>query len=292
MMPLTPKTLDLAATFKSHAEWVRDIALQHKAPGLLIGISGKDSMLTFLICARAFEMLGKPERVVGVHYGPAPGAAPVGRTAAMQFVIDQDPVYAQQWLSKNRRGYDRWMDDVIAWLQDEAPDSRICVDSSFDYKDDYLRWAHLFKKAVAGTPAPGACALGEPDTYWVAGTRNATEKILGTYSNISDAVSMQPIEDLWASQVLELCNYLGAPKIALEKSREADCGCGRFELAADNIEEVDAILMVRAGILSPAYLDKTLNPDLRKQLEDFVDTQLRDAGFKAHIPYAPRTFSL
>lgn len=255
------------------------------APGLLVGLSGTDSLLAFLLCAEAFRKLGKPDRVLGVHYGPQPGSPPIGRSKAMQAVIDDDPQYAMQWLSKNRCGYDRWIDQILSWLAQKEPDTTIRVESDFDTGDDYQRWARLFKTAVQGIP--GICNTGNTGEYWVVGTRNATEQTLGSYSNVSSAVSLQPLRGLWKSEVLELCTYLDVPQVAMDKSREEDCGCGRYELASENIEDVDAILMVRGGFLSPDYLARTLNDELRRKLQNFVETQISETSFKSRIPYTP-----
>jgi NH3-dependent NAD+ synthetase len=161
----------------------------------------------------------------------------------------------------------------------------VLVDDSIDFTCDYQRWASLFRSSLSG--ASRTEMLDGGNHYWVVGTRNATEEALGTYSNISGAVSLQPLVNLWKSDVLAICRALGVPQLAIDKSRQVDCDCGRYDLAADHIEEVDAILMARAGQLSPAYLAAHIAPELLARLQAFVDEQLGYGGFKKQIPYIP-----
>jgi hypothetical protein len=269
---LSPRALDPAATFAALVGWTQQLIVEKNAPGFILGLSGTDSILTFLVCATAFEMLGRPGRVVGVHYGP--DFPPADKTPEeIEKILSFNPSY-------------RWAPRVVLpWLRAQAPGAQVLVDTETDYRDDYRRWADLFRRSLNGALKTEPLPAGE--NFWVAGTRNATEQALATYSNISGAVSVQPILGLWKSEVLKLCQYLGVPTIAMEQSRTVDCDCGRFDVAAKHIEEVDWVVMAREGLVSEAWLAGALKPDLRAKLEAFVDEQLRYAGFKKEIPYAP-----
>ena len=65
----SPRKINLSKTFESLVDWVCDQSKAERAPGLIVGISGTDSILTFLVCAEAFKRLGKQNRVIGVHFG-------------------------------------------------------------------------------------------------------------------------------------------------------------------------------------------------------------------------------
>lgn len=271
-LPNKPREIDPAKTFDALVSWIRDVAEEREAPGLIVGVSGTDSILTFLACAKAFEQLGKPERVLGVHYGkpfPPPDKTPEQVEKILQLSSNFN------WVSRA----------IIPWLKDQAPGAQLEVDDSFDIYNDHKRWAALFTKSLAD--ADPRQPLDTTKSFWVVGTRNATEEALGTYSNLSMAVSMQPIVHLWKSEILKICADLGVPQVATDQSRQVDCDCGRFDLAADHIEEVDAVLMVRSGQLSPDYLRDHIDPDLLSKLESFVDEQSTYAGFKKQIPYKP-----
>jgi 8-oxo-dGTP pyrophosphatase MutT (NUDIX family) len=271
--PPLPPTIDPIETFDALVRWVREeIGIKRKAPGLIMGLSGTDSILAFLICSDAFNQIGKAHRVVGVHYGE--DFPP----------IDKTPEQVEKILSLSP-GY-RWVSRIIMpWLRARSPDSQLIVDNSFDYTSDNLRWGHLRHRALNGASKREPLSAGED--YWIVGTRNATEQALGTYSNASEKVSLQPIIDLWKSDVLKLCTALGVPRIAIDNSRQVDCDCGRFDLAAAYIEEVDAILKARAGLISRSDLLKAMAPDLLGKLKTFIDEQTAYAGFKIEIPYSP-----
>lgn len=49
--------------------------------------------------------------------------------------------------------------------------------------------------------------------YFPVGTRNATEQALERRSQVSESVSLLPILELYKTEVLELCAYLGVPQI-------------------------------------------------------------------------------
>lgn len=271
-LPAAPRRLDPEASFNALVDWVHDLARERNAPGMVVGISGTDSLLAFLACAKGYERLGKPDRVMGVHYGkPFP---PTDRTPEqIAHILKISPAF--NWVSRI----------VMPWLQTQAPAVKLITDDSFDTHNDHKRWAALFSASLDG--ADPRQPLDAQNTYWVVGTRNATENMLGTYSNLSMAASVQPLIHLWKSEILQICAHLNVPQIARDQSRQVDCDCGRFDLAADHIEEVDAILMERANQLSPAYLRDKLSPDIYKRLNDFVDEQIAYAAFKKKIPYTP-----
>ncbi len=276
-----PRQIDAQKTFDSLVNWVHDeLIVKRKAPGFVVGISGTDSILTFLVCAEAFKRAGKPERVVGIHYG----AKIPNEDSMSKYEMDEmdDPEQGTCNI-----GQDFWFQkSVLPWLKERAPESKILVDSSINYNSDSHRWAGLMDYSVLSNPDTGA--MRRPgDNFWLVGTRNATEKALRSYSNISALASVQPLEGLWKSEILKICEHLHVPEAALQKSRIADCKCGRFTQQAVHIEEVDALLMTHQGLISPEYVQNTIPRTLRGTLENFIATQRHGAAFKEEIPYVP-----
>lgn len=251
---LVPRKIDPQQTFENLIRWIQTELIEKKAaPGFVVGVSGTDSIVVYLAFAEAFRRLGLPDRVVGVHFAP-----PLPSN-----IQELDPV--------ERDAY--WFQiDVIPWLRSQAPDAQLFVDSSINHRKDGLRWGALVEFSV-------------PENLWVVGTRNATENALNTFSNMSGAVSVQPILHLWKSEILQLAKYLGAPNTVIERSRQADCDCGRDLLPAAYIDEVDAMLMVRQGQLDPAYVEATIPSALRAELQDYIDVQIAKGMFKRQIPY-------
>ena len=269
VIPAAPSA-DPLAMFTGLVSWVKDLIVAKQMPGAIVGISGTDSILAFLICARAFAELGKADRVLGVHYGaPFP---PTDKTEEqLAKILSVNPSY--RWVART----------IVPWLRDKAPGAQVVTDDSIDFTDDYQRWASLMRSSLSG--ASRTEMLDATNCYWVVGTRNATEQALGTYSNISGAVSLQPVMTLYKSDVLKICAGLGVPQLAIDKSRQVDCDCGRYDLAADHIDEVDMLIKLRAGEVGAA--DITMPADLREKLEAFIDQQCDYAGFKTQIPYCP-----
>lgn len=256
--------------FNQVSAWVGDMAQQRGAPGLILGLSGTDSIVSFLACAKAFNELGCPERVIGVHYGPA--WPPEGKTPDLiQKSIELLPSF--MWFPRV----------ILPWLRNAAPGAAIIHDSSIGQYEHERHWADLFRRSLDGVTRREA--MPENHGYWVVGTRNATENALGAYSNLSRAASVEPIMHLWKSEILQICRALGVPAIAMNQSRQVDCDCGRFDTAANHIEEVDAVLMSRMGKIPRHELEQKIGADLLERLENFIEDQVRYAGFKSQIPY-------
>lgn len=264
-----PRTIDPQATFESIVQWIEETAKAERAPGAIIGISGTDSILVYLACAEAFTRMGKPEAVIGVHYGP--------RLDEAQPQPDNGGIYCVSsefnWVAK----------DVFPWLKAQAPQARLELDHSAGYKDDHVRWGRLFSRAVSDTDDGQGLSTSH---YFPIGTRNATEDYLGTYSQISRAVSMQPIVNLYKSEVLQLCEYLGVPQVAMDKSREVDCDCGRFDTAALYLEEVDAFIMKEKGEINKDYF-KGFDAEVRASVMEYVLEEKERNAFREKTPYRP-----
>ena len=162
-----PRKIDPEQTFDNVVEWVGQQSKTHYAPGLIIGISGTDSLLTFLACAEAFKRAGKGNRVLGVHFDHFDTANPATAEGPITCVKDEF-----NWVVK----------DILPWLSAKAPDAGIEIDRTLSASDDNQRWGKLFSRAISDVPQGGEMTNQH---YFPVGTRNATEDYLGSYSQIS-----------------------------------------------------------------------------------------------------------
>lgn len=261
-----PLPIDARKTFDALAKSIHDeIVVGRKAPGLLVGISGTDSLVAFLAAAKAFEMAGLPDRVAAIHFAPSE-----------DYLIKFPEGTSHNWFK----------DKVVPWLRAQlplVPEKNIIVDSTVDFRFDGRRWGALMDWSVFGS-FDSLVMLPPNQRFWLTGTMNATEKALLTVSNASMQVSVQPLSHLWKSDILAIAKELNVPQKAIDQSCEADCVCGRGNLAAKHIAEVDWILQVRLGLLASDYLDN-ISPFVRRDLENYVNNQIQQASFKKEIPY-------
>ncbi len=233
---------------------------QVPVPGFIMGLSGTDSIVAFMLCYGALQERDMlfPKRLKGIHYVNA------------------------------MRGSTSWFQkEAIPWLREKCPHADIEVAQPMGGNYDPQRWSDLimrslyeleFDYSTIGWPFQGMKPLPEGRNYWVANTINATEWELGSYSNATRLASISPIRSIWKSEVLEICQELGVPQIAIDNARLPDCLCGRAELAAANIELIDDILRMR---LDPTQHD----PELLKQLFSFIADEKKYNGFKARGAY-------
>jgi hypothetical protein len=227
---------------------------QTRVPGFIMGLSGTDSILAFLVTYEAARQMGMANRVLGIHY-----------------------------VQRDRRKPSWFERDLVPWLRERCHDATILVETPFGGNHDQLRWADLHMRALNEVSA-NACGdavlvpLEHGRNYWVVGCQNLTEQELGKYSAMSEKVSVAPIRKVWKSKVIEMCEALDVPAIAVEYSRLPDCLCGRDDIAANNIELIDAILTHRFKVAEhdPALLDMMLA---------YVRDLKRDNGFKQRTPY-------
>lgn len=267
---VTPRRIDPQRTFDSIAGWIADEAKKERAPGLIVGLSGTDSILTFLACARAFEMLGKPTKVLGLNF---------------EHGSKNDFAGADQPFACVKSTFNWVAQDIFPWLREKAPHAQLEIDATIPHSDDNKRWGHLFSRAVSANDARHGLLS---EHFFPVGTRNATEQALGTYSQLSKSVSMLPIVDLYKSEVLEICAYLGVPQIALDKSREIDCDCGRFDTQANHMRELDLFIMHRQGLLARDYINTAIpKPVLAAVMEFYVEERANN-DYRPRTPYRPQ----
>ncbi len=268
-IPSTPRKLDCVKTFNSIVSWIEETARKERAPGLIVGISGTDSILTFLACAKAFENLGKPDRVLGLNFEHTSKNEFAGKGQAFECAKTSG-----NWVKE----------EIFPWLKTVAPHAKLEVDDTIPHSDENVRWGHLFSRSVKETNARQGLVS---EHYFPVGTRNATEQALGTYSQISKSVSLLPIINLFKSEVLELCEFLGVPQIAIDKSREIDCDCGRFDVQANHMRELDLFIMARQNLLSKEFVKQAMPQDVYAAVMEFYAEETDLNAYRPRTPYLP-----
>jgi NH3-dependent NAD+ synthetase len=227
---------------------------QTPVPGFIVGLSGTDSIVAFMIAYAAMARFGKHDRILGVHY-----------------------------TNLNKKVPGSFEKHAIPWLRERCPGAQILVEEPLGVNYDQQRWAdihlralHSVKKYEGGQLKIERYPHGE--TYWIVGTINATERALGKYSLISDSASIQLVQTLYKTNIMRICEDLGVPEMILENARLPDCACGREEIAANNIELLDDIIRYRVDITKH-------DPELIAKLYEYIQEQKKVYGFKVRIPY-------
>lgn len=223
-------------------------------PGFIVGISGTDSIVAFMLINSALRRQGKEHRLIGIHYA--------------------DPY------RKNLTWIER---EIVPWIETVMPTSNIVVRSPAGHFVDHFRWADMLYRSTHDVfshehgNADKILPYEDGQGYWVSGTINATEKALGKYSICQKSTSIQPIIHFWKTEILELCHAFGVPDIAMQNSRIPDCLCGRDDFAAANIELIDKVLK---------YEDTS---DYERaavaQATEWVRTIKKSHGWRARSPY-------
>ncbi|AXQ70010.1 NAD synthetase [Caulobacter phage CcrSC] len=227
---------------------------QTPVPGFAVGLSGTDSALAFLALNAAIKIAwadyGLKPRLMGIHY-----------------------------VNANRLRQGAFEKVGIPWLRREVPEATIQVIAPPGGNHDQYRWADLHVRALkAIDPVSGDLSpLPVEESFWVSGTINATEHALGKYSLFANAVSIQPIRSMWKSEIMALAKQW-MPEEIVEAARIPDCLCGRDEVAAENIELVDAVLR-------NDYDPSKVKPKLLKTIVDYIRVTRAEHGFRSRIPY-------
>ncbi len=113
------------------------------------------------------------------------------------------------------------------------------------------------------------------------GNRNRLEDLLGNYSLASRVANLLPIVNLWKSEVMRICQYLGVPEEILVSSRSPDPDCGRPpELAAIPFTTIEAFLKFQIGEISYVEVSSMLTLPEFKYLMDMFQRN----AFKRDLP--------
>lgn len=262
------KKINPEETFNRVVSWIKNRAVKDKMPGIIVGVSGTDSLVVFLAAHEAFKQLGKAEAVTAVNFiHPASNQAPEDGKIACVGDLEKD------WFAN----------EIVPWLKEVAPDANYVIDDTIPFSDDNKRWGNIFSRAISDTQLNHGM-LGNYSL--VAGTRNRTEAVLGTYTLLSRAPSLQPIEHLYKTEILDICDFLQVPQIAIDKSREIDCDCGRFDIQANYLDELDLFIMTQQGDLDTSVLE-AIDPDILNAIRSFYIEERENNAFREKVPYRP-----
>ena len=249
-----PGALNPESAFESLALWMSGKI--QAAPGLVLGLSGTDSLAAFAVCSRALEILGRdPQKeLTGIHFEILNAAAP--DNAALK----------NESSSKNN--------ELLEFASKLGKIEFVDLPSSPLLEADPFRWAVLQSRALR-TEA------------WLIGTRNKSEDSLGAYSTASTIAVLQPLMSMWKTDVLNLCDYLGVPSKLIAASRVADCECGRAKQQG-KIEWNDRILNAKEeGLEMSELVGVPKEYGIQERQVKWVETFQNEKTYKKVIPYAP-----
>ncbi len=228
-----PPGIDPAVTTEWLVAFLRDELVERRGiPRAVIGLSGGvDSAVTAFLCARA---LGA-ENVYAIRM-PYKTSHPSSLSDA-QLVIDA--------LKIPSRTID--ISGAVDGYLEHEPDADARRRGNVMAR---IRMVVLFDQSAKLDSLP-------------VGTGNKTERLLGYFTwHADDTPPVNPIGDLFKSQVWELARYLGVPQRLVEKAPSAD-------LVADQTDEADlGISYARADAI------------LAELLLGYNDVQLVERGFK------------
>lgn len=224
-----------------------------QARGVVVGISGGlDSAVVASLCTRAL----KPDRVTGLlmpHKTSSPDALEHGNLMVSQLGIKSETVEITPMI------------DAYFGVRTEA--DRVRVGNKMARE----RMSILFDFA-------------KQSRALVAGTGNKTEWLLGYFTIFGDgAYSLNPIGDLYKTEVWQLAAYLGVPEVIIKKTPSADLWKGQTDEGELGItyREADLILwrLVEEQV-SAAQVAKEFDPHLVARIVDAME----HTEFKRRMP--------
>jgi len=118
----------------------------------------------------------------------------------------------------------------------------------------------------------------------VVGTENKSEHLLGYYTRFGDEASdVEPIRDLYKTQIYEIAKYVGVPETILSKKPTADLWPEQTDEGEFGFtyKEADEILFQLYD--QKKSLDEIKN--FPKELVEKVKKRVEDNAFKHHLPF-------
>ncbi len=188
--------------------------------------------------------------------------------------------------------------------KDDLSDGKmLCDEEGVDYKVvDITRAVETFKKAVGGKPDKKATAnikarcrmivlyhFASTDHMLVAGTSNKSEMLMGYFTKFGDGgADLEPIGDLYKTEVRELARQLGLPKRIISKAPTAGLWKGQTDEGEMGItyDKLDAILL---GIeLGLDEKEIALRAETTRKEVERISLAVRTSSHKRKFPPAPK----
>ena len=224
---LQPPTIDVAVTAQWLTSFLRDeLIVRRKIPRAVVGLSGGvDSAVTAYLCARA---LG-PKNVYAIRMPYATSSS--SSLADAQLVVD------------------------ALGIEGRTVEITAAVDGYLQFEPEAgarrrgnvmarVRMVVLFDQSAKYEALP-------------VGTGNKTERLLGYFTwHADDTPPVNPIGDLFKTQVWALARYLGVPQALIDKAPSADLEAGQTDEADLGITYARADAVLAALLLG--YSDAQL----------------------------------
>lgn len=249
-----PPRLDAEVTAEWLVAFLRDeLVVRRKIPRAVLGLSGGvDSAVTAFLCTRA---LG-PENVYAIR---------------MPYKTSQVSSLTDAALVVDALGIHCATIDISA-----AVDGYLQYEPSADARRRgnvmaRMRMVVLFDQSAKLEALP-------------IGTGNKTERLLGYFTwHADDTPPVNPIGDLFKSQVWELARYLGVPERLIEKAPSADLEADQTDEADLGISyrDADAILnLILLGYSNVQLVERGFSPEQVALVRGRVD----GTHWKRHLP--------
>lgn len=230
-----------------------ELGIRRGIPHAIVGLSGGvDSAVTAFLCARAIG----PENVYAVRMpykrsspSSLTDAALVAETLGIHLDTVDISAAVDGYLQYEPNAGARRSGNVIA----------------------RMRMLVLFDQSVKRHALP-------------VGTGNKTERLLGYFTwHADDAPPLNPIGDLYKTQVWELAGYLGVPRAVIEKLPTADLEVDQTDEGDLGISyaKADAIL---ARILEGYSDARLVDRGFARSDVDLVRKRLDSTHWKRHLP--------
>jgi NAD+ synthase len=245
--------MDVARVAKICESFIGREVDEAQVQGVVIGVSGGvDSAVGAYLCARA---LG-PERVTGLlmpYKASSPDSLGHGRLVVSELGIDSEVVEVTPMI------------DAYFGVRSEADKVRIGNKMARERMSILFDFAKRLKALVVGTG-------------------NKTELMLGYFTIFGDgAYSLNPIGDLYKTEVWQLAEFLGVPETIVKKPPSADLWKGQTDEGELGLtyREADRILqkLIEENI-PPAEVAKHFDPQV---VADIVD-RMEHTEFKRRLP--------
>lgn len=131
--------------------------------------------------------------------------------------------------------------------------------------------------------------IAKAENALVCGTENKSEHYLGYFTRFGDAASdIEPICQLYKTQVRQLVKHLGLPEVFLAKPPSAGLWAGQTDEAEMGFTyaQADEVLVQLIDQKVPA--EKIVIDGIAPEIVQKITKQVEVMAFKLHVPYEPK----